>query len=202
MKRLKSCKHCPEPDPLPLEIILTINQFVVEVGVVSTENLLSWYSVNKDLYRFWSEPEHFLELMSKSGEKALELFGKTRHGFYHTIYKNHFLYRQIFPMVATLHERIINHIHLDRNALHNDIDVYKSFPDAKGKFLRYEDLVPVALEKQSARLFQILSSYMCYKFGWLVEIHHRMEQIGFTMKNCELICLRPVEKLYTKDTTK
>lgn len=199
MKRLFS--ETVDIDPLPLDIILAINEFVVDVGIVFTGNLLDWHSVNKSLYRHWSDPVYLVKLLTKSGEKAIELFQKTQNGIYHTIHTNHFLYRHIFPMVDILHERIISRIQLsDSSPLENHI--YKSYPDESGMFLRPDDLVPVALRKRSAMVFKILSDYMCYKCGWLLEIHEDSVQVGFTSKTMNLICLRPVEKLYAKAVTK
>lgn len=201
MKRPLSESEESYAEPLPLDIILVINEFVVDVGIVFTGNLLDWHSVNKSLYQRWSDPAYLVKLLTKSGDKSKELFQKTQNGIYHTIHTNHFLYRHIFPMVAILHERIISHIQLsDSSPLENHI--YKSYPDESGMFLRPDDLVPVALRKRSTVVLKILSDYMCCKCGWLLEIHEDCVQVGFNSKTMKLICLRPVEKLYAKAVTK
>lgn len=195
MKRLLSWEH-----ELVSDVVLNINEHIVSMGVVEMIDLLQWHSVNKTLSRLWSDRDYLIQLITKAGEKSLELFEKEKHGFYLDNDRRLFLYRQIFPMVDLLFSEIINHIKVDK-LNKTDEYLYRSVRDNDGKVLSLDRLIPVALYRCQADVLKILSEYMQCKCGWEVVIEQDTDQryLSDFMNGASQsphVYLRPVTKRY------
>src|SRR6478752_7406186 len=102
-----------EPVALPLEMILHINQFVVEGGLITPIQLLTWHSSCKNLQELWNDRAYLETLFLKAGEKTRALFNKEKHGSLMTNYQRLGDLVLMLPMVSTIWDKIISHISIN-----------------------------------------------------------------------------------------